>query len=54
MVEHRARNAEVRGSNPGSGLNFSLEIRKVKYIGISDSTDFVTVVSTSKARKAKM
>ena len=25
MVERRARNPEVRGSNPGSGSNFSLE-----------------------------
>ena len=28
MVEHRARNPEVRGSNPGSGSSFSLEIYK--------------------------
>ena len=26
VVERRARNPEVRGSNPGSGSNFSLEI----------------------------
>ena len=26
MVERQARNPEVRGSNPGSGSNFSLEI----------------------------
>ena len=26
MVERRARNLEVRGSNPGSGSNFCLEI----------------------------
>ena len=26
VVERRARNREVRGSNPGSGSNFSLEI----------------------------
>ena len=26
VVERRARNPEVRGSNPGSGSSFSLEI----------------------------
>ena len=26
VVERRARNPEVRGSNPGSGSNFSFEI----------------------------
>ena len=26
VVERRARNPEARGSNPGSGSNFSLEI----------------------------
>ena len=31
MVEHRARNPEVRGSNPGSGSNFSLEILESKF-----------------------
>ena len=28
MAERRARNPEVRGSNPGSGSSFSLEILK--------------------------
>ena len=28
VIERRARNPEVRGSNPGSGSNFSLEILK--------------------------
>ena len=27
VVERRARNPEVQGSNPGSGSNFSLEIQ---------------------------
>ena len=28
MVECQARDLEVRGSNPGPGLNFSLEFNK--------------------------
>ena len=28
VAERRARNPEVRGSNPGSGSSFSLEILK--------------------------
>ena len=30
VVERRARNPEFRGSNPGSGSNFSLEILQCK------------------------
>ena len=28
MVERQAKDLDIRGSNPGPGLNFSLEIKK--------------------------
>ena len=42
VVERRARNPEVRGSNPGSGSKFSLEILQCK---ISQGTNYEFVLN---------